>query len=345
MSKKKRVTIRDVAAEAGVSPTAVSFAFNAPEQLGQATYERILRVAARLQYQPHPVARTLATGRTGILGLVLPADLHWTLSDPFFRLFIGEFGALCDKHRLHLLLVSARSDTNANLLNSVAADGFLIIGINQSHALSRAAEQAMRPVVLLDSERSIAAPQIALDDFQGAYLAAQHLIERGHTNIAVSAMRLTPSKLKSVPYITRIEGYKQAVADAGLPPETLQIVYTEENHAADAQRGVDSFQAIWSLPQRPTAVLCVSDTRGLDIMQAAMAAGVSIPNELAIIGFDDIPEAATAPVPLTTIRQNVIQRCRRAFHLLNRLIEEHPQSDVYQQAQIDPVELVVRASS
>jgi alanine racemase len=345
MSKKKRVTIRDVAEEAGVSPTAVSFAFNSPEQLSRATHERILKVAARLKYQPHPVARTLATGRTGTLGLVLPADLHWTLRDPFFRLFIGEFGALCDRHRLHILLVSARTDTGANLLNAVAADGFLIIGINQGHPLSRAAEQSVRPVLLLDSERSIAAPHIILDDFQGAYLAATHLIERGHTHLAVSAMRLTPNKLKAIPFAKRIEGYQQAVADAGLPPEALQIVYTEENTNSGSPGEMDSFQAIWSLPQRPTAVLCVSDMRALELMRAASAAGVRIPEELAIVGFDDIPAAATAPVPLTTVRQSIALRCRRAFYLLNRLIEDQTLPDANQQVLVDPVELVVRASS
>lgn len=346
MAKKKRVTIRDVAQEAGVSPTAVSFAFNSPEQLSQATHERILAVASRLKYEPHPVARTLATGRTGTIGLVLPASLHWALQDAFFRFFIGEFGALCDQHRLHMLLVSAQPDANANTLNGIAADGFLIVGIRKSNPLSRAAEQSVRPVVLLDSDPTIAAPHLLLDDFQGAYKAAQHLIERGHRQIAVSAIRLTPNKLKSVPFEARINGYTQAVADAGLPPDALQIVYAEEklSHKTSSSDR-ELFDEIWSLPRRPTAVLCVSDTRALSIIHGAVAAGVSVPDELAVVGFDDLPEAATAPVPLTTMRQDIPKRCRMAFNMLHDQIEEPAAGDAPQQIVLDEVELVVRASS
>jgi len=341
MSDKKRVTIRDVAQRAGVSPTAVSFAFNSPEQLSQTTCQRILDVAARMHYQPHPVARTLATGRTDTIGLVLPSSLHWTLQDPFFRHFIGEFGALCDEHRLHILLVPAWTDTGSNTLNTIAADGFLIIGINREHPLSWAAEQSNRPVVLLDSERSISAPHIMLDDFRGAYLAAMHLIAQGHARLAVSSMRLTPSRLKAIPFATRLEGYKQAAADAGLPPDALQIVYTEESFQVEDPV---PFADIWSLPVRPSAVLCVSDTRALHIVRAARTAGVDVPGDLAVVGFDNIPEAATATPPLTTIDQQISARCRHAFDLLHRLIDDPTDIDAATTMSIDPVSLIVRES-
>ena len=129
------MTLRDVARQAGVSPTAVSFAYNAPHQLSNSTREHILDTAENLGYQPHPVARTLATGRTNAIGLLVPTSLNWMLHDPLFSHFLGEVGAACDREEKRILLASMheswRGDSRpsseamapSTWLASIAADG------------------------------------------------------------------------------------------------------------------------------------------------------------------------------------------------------------------------------
>lgn len=347
MVKKKRVTIRDVAARAGVSATAVSFAFNAPEQLNHDTCARIQEIAAEMNYQPHPVARTLATGRTNTIGLVLPVNLHFALQDAFFRIFISEFGRLCDKHRLHLLLLPIWKDSTLSSLDAIAADGFLVIGINQSHPISKAVAQSSRPVILLDSEEDIPAPSFVLDDFKGAYLAMTHLLDKGHTHIAVSATRYTTSMLKAMPFDTRLRGYKKAIQDRGLGSDALQIVFTEEDDQLLNDR--QPFNDIWALPRRPTAVACVSDTRAVKILRAAKEDGLHVPDDLAIVGFDNIPEASHTLPGITTVDQDILGRSQRTFELLHTLIAETGKDkekvQVDNSVYMDPVRLVVRGSS
>lgn len=343
MIKKKRVTIRDVAAKAGVSATAVSFAFNAPEQLNHQTCNRIRSIAAEMNYQPHPVARTLATGRTDTIGLVIPVGLHFAMNDAFFRVFIAEFGNLCDQNRLRLLLLPIWDESTFVSVNAIAADGFLVIGINSDHPLSTSIETSEKPVVLVDSERTLNAPSFVLDDHEGAYKAMTHLLERGHRRIAVSAMRYSETKVKSTTFESRIDGYRQAVNDFGLEQSILQLVYTEERGSLLDDN--TPFEDIWALPERPTAVVCVSDTRAIKIMQTAKARGLLIPNDLAIVGFDNVPEANSTSPSLTTIDQDISGRCRRAFEMLHLLVTEPTENRLDNLVYSDPVELVVRESS
>lgn len=341
MAKKKRVTLRDVAKHAGVSPTAVSFAYNAPHQLSQATRERILETAAELGYQPHPVARTLATGRTNTIGLVVPTGLNWLLHDPLFSIILGEIGAVCDEHKMRILLVPAPGEVSPNALATIAADGFLLFAIHRSHPLGAAVERTSRPVVMLNGDEHLEVPMVNLDDFGGAYQAAKHLIDKGHRRIAVATLGPREDGVIIPPLERRVAGYRQAVVDAGLPPETLQIVYTRGILSA----GVESFQKIWSLEPRPTAVLCVSDVRAMGIMSGARKAKVLVPDDLAVVGFDGLPEAAVSNPPLTTVQHDVAGRIRQAIDMLFALIADQIDESELESPYITPVELVVRESA
>lgn len=318
MGKKKRITLREVAKQAGVSPTAVSFAFNAPHQLSVATRDRILATAEELGYQPHPVARTLATGRTHSIGLVTPATLEWTLSDPMFHILLGAAGAACDRHNLYILLVPARSDRSPRSLQTIAADGFLMFGIHQDHPLVQSAERTSRPVVIMDGDERVQAVQVGIDDEGGAFQAAQHLLQKGHRRIAVAARGPMPDGVPIPAIEKRLAGYRRAVEEAGLPAETLQIVQTEGLISA----GFRSFQKIWSLNPKPTAVLCASDVRAVGILNGARANGIRIPEDLAIVGFGDIPETAETSPTLTTVHHDLEERTQRAIDMLVSMIDE-----------------------
>ncbi len=341
MGRKKRVTLRDVAREAGVSPTAVSFAYNAPHQLSPTTRDRILETAAELGYQPHPVARTLATGRTHTIGLVVPTSLDWILHDPLFSRFLGAIGTVCDQEQKHILLVPAKGDVSPAILETVAADGFVLFGIHRDHPLARALENLSRPAVILNGDPAIPVPMFNLDDIQGGYEAARHLLEKGHRRIAVATMPPRDDGVVIPTFEWRIAGYRKAVEAFGLPPETLQIVHTPGRLGASQE----SFQAVWRLRPRPTAVLCVSDVRALAILRGARKAGVRVPDDLAIVGYDDLPEAASALPPLTTVHYDIELRVRDALRALFDLIYERMDERTMPQVRTYPVHLVVREST
>lgn len=341
MSKKKRVTLRDVAKQAGVSPTAVSFAYNAPHQLSQATRDRIIDTANELGYQPHPVARTLATGRTNTIGLVMPTGLDWILHDPLFSLILGEIGTICDEEKMRILIVPASGEVSPGLLATIAADGFVLFSIDGSHPLAKAVENTNRPLVMINGDENLRAPMFNVDDFNGAYLAAKHLLERGHRRIAVGTIGPREDGVVIPAYERRMRGYEAAIRDAGLPPSTLRPVYIR----GLLSMAKESFEKIWSLDPRPTAVLCVSDVRALSVLNGARKAGVSIPSDLAVVGFDNLPDSAVSTPPLTTLKQDLSGRIRLALRTLFGLIADEGGDADPPLLHITQMELEVREST
>ncbi len=347
------MTLRDVARQAGVSPTAVSFAYNAPHQLSHSTREHILDTAENMGYQPHPVARTLATGRTNAIGLLVPTSLNWMLHDPLFTHFLGEVGAACDREEKRILLASMheswRGDSPpsseamapSTWLASIAADGFLMFFIDSAHPVTEAVQRSLRPIVLLDSADNIQAPTFNIDDYGGAYAAAQHLLAKGHRQFAIATM--TPRRDGVViPTIERrVRGFSQAVAEAGLPPAAVQIVHARGVPSA----GHQSFQNIWQLRRRPTAVFCVSDVRALGILSGARREGISVPDDLAVVGFGDLPDASVSSPPLTSVHRDVDSQPRLAIRTLFQLINEQINEGDLETPHISETRLVVRESS
>jgi alanine racemase len=340
-NKRKRITLRDVAKHAGVSPTAVSFAYNAPHQLSPATRERILETAAELGYQPHPVARTLATGRTNTIGFVVPTNLNWLLHDPLFSIVLGEMGAVCDEYKMRILLVPALEEVGPNTLATIAADGFFLFGIASDHPLAEAVAITNRPAVVLNGDENLGVPTFNLDDFGGGYQAAQHLLDRGHRRIAVATIRPRADLVRIPSYERRIAGYKQAVADRDLPPHTLTIAHTRGVLAA----GDESFATIWSLDPKPTAVLAVSDVRALGIMSGARKAGLRIPEDLAVVGFDSLPESEFSSPSLTTVKYDLAGQVRQALSVLFDLINEKANESDFEGTPISSVQFIVREST
>jgi len=335
------VTLRDVARQAGVSPTAVSFAYNAPHQLSQATRERILETADALGYHPHPVARTLATGRTNTIGLVMPTGLDWILHDPQFSQILGETGTVSDEENMRILIVPAIGEVSPGMLATIAVDGFVLFSIHRNHPLGKVVERTHRPLVMINGDENLRAPMFNVDDFNGAYMAAQHLLEKGHRHIAAGTIGLREDGVIVPAYERRMLGYEAAVRDAGLPPSTLHPVQIR----GLLFKGMESFEKIWALKPRPTAVLCVSDVRALSVLNGARKAGISVPDDLAVIGFDNLPDSAVSTPPLTTLKQDLPGRIRLALRTLFSLISDEDGDENSPPPHITPMELEVREST
>ena len=306
-----RVTIADVATAAGVSKTAVSFAFNNPDRLGHATLERVLGVAADLGYAPHPAARALSMRRSGTIGVLIPQPLSTVFANPFVSELIQGLGELCEEHDLTLLLVPPLDGSIEGAIRSASVDGFVSLGLSPDDKALEVLDRIGIPAVLIDSEVSPTHPSVNVDDEGGARQASEHVLELGHRIIAIIVLPPTRAQVQNTPTAARrLVGYETAIKNAGAPkPHTAMA-------GISVAAGVRAFEALPTGKRRPTAVLAMSDMAAIGIMSAAQAAGFRVPDDLSVVGFDDIPAAAWTNPPLTTVRQPIVEKGRLAARLL-----------------------------
>jgi len=306
-----RVTIADVASAAGVSKTAVSFAFNSPDRLGQATLERVLGVARDLGYTPHPAARALSTRRSGTIGLLIPQRLATVFANPFVSELIQGLGEQCDEHDLTLLLVPPLDGSLEQAIRVASVDGFISLGLSPEDSAVRVLERIGIPNVLVDSEGSAGHLAVNIDDEGGAEAAARHVLELGHRRIAILVLPPVRAQKDPSPSITRrLSGYRKAIEAAGAPEATTVIA------GISVAAGARAFGSLPKGRHGPTAVLAMSDMAAIGVLGAADAAGRGVPEDLSVVGFDDIPASAWTSPPLTTVRQPTVEKGKLAARIL-----------------------------
>jgi DNA-binding LacI/PurR family transcriptional regulator len=306
-----RITIADVAGAAGVSKTAVSFAFNNPEKLGQATLERVLGVANDLGYTPHPAARALSMRRSGTIGLLMPQRLAAVFANPFLSELIQGLGEICEEHDLTLLLVPPLDGSLEGAIRQASVDGFISLGLGPDDRAFDVLDRIGIPTVVVDSESTPGHPAVNVDDMGGARAAAEHLLELGHKQLAIIVLPPARSHVGHTPTAAqRLAGYLSAIERAGV--ESPVIVTAGISVAA----GSRAFESLPRGNHRPTGVLAMSDMVAIGVMAAAHAAGLRVPGDVSVVGYDDIPMAAWTNPPLTTVHQPIVEKGRMAARLL-----------------------------
>ncbi len=306
-----RVTIADVAGAAGVSKTAVSFAFNNPERLGQATLERVLDVAHDLGYTPHPAARALSMRRSGTIGVLIPQRLSTVFGNPFIGELIQGLGELCEEHDLTLLLVPPLDGSLEGAIRQASVDGFISVGLSPDDRALDVLDRIGIPTVLIDSEGSADHPAVNVDDQGGAQAAARHLLDLGHARLAIIVLPPARAQASSTPTAARrLAGYQAAIRDADAPPPHTVVA------GISVAAGQRAFESLPKGKRRPTAVLAMSDMAAIGVMAAARAAGMAVPDDLSVVGFDDVPASAWTNPPLTTVSQPIVEKGRLAARLL-----------------------------
>ena len=331
-----RVTIADVASAAGVSKTAVSFAFNNPERLGQATLERVLGVAQDLGYAPHPAARALSTRRSGTIGVLIPQRLSTVFANPFVSELIQGLGELCEEHDLTMLLVPPLDGSLESAIRHASVDGFISLGLTPDDRALGVIESLGTPAVLIDSEDSGAHPVVNVDDAGGATAAANHLLALGHRRLAIMVLPPARAQVGHTPTAKRrLAGYKAAIEAAGAPA-ALQV-----SAGISVAAGMRAFDSLPTGRRGPTGLLAMSDMAAIGVLNAAPAARVRVPVDLSVVGFDDLPVSAWTNPPLTTVRQPIVDKGRLAARML---IERINGKSVDSPAPLGTT-LVVRAST
>ena len=335
-----RPRIDDVARRAGVSKTSVSFAFNQPEHLNTATRDRILAAATELGYRPSPIARRLARRRTDQIGLVVPQSTHDIFANPFLPELVRGIGDVCDAEGIAVVIVPPVGGSIARAVGAALVDGLILLGLVTTHPDLDEVRAAGIPLVGLDTEDFEGYDVIGIDDADGARRAAEHLYALGHRDVAVVLIAEHPdSPLDERSGISarRLRGVRDGFAtDDGVRLRVLSTPVSEEGGRA-------AFAALSGDDELPTAVLAMSDITAIGVMGAALDAGLRIPDDLSIVGFDDIPAASWTTPRLTTVHQPIREKGRQAAHRLISAIRTG--SNHHAVAELLPTRLVVRGSS
>jgi DNA-binding LacI/PurR family transcriptional regulator len=315
-----RLTIADVAREAGVSKTAVSFAFNNPDRLSPETATRIRGIADSLGYRPHPVARMLTQRRTRTIGILTPQALSVVFANPFFGTFAEGVAAAAEEAGYGLLFISPVHGSLARAMGRATVDGFVALGLAADHPEIEQIRRANLPIVMVDSTALPEHPAVDVDDAGGARLAAAHLLALGHRDFLVIAPEppIPGATLDSGGVVTRrLDGYRAALATAGVELAGGQVVVGP----ATFDGGAACLASAWEDGRRPTALLVMSDVMAVGAIGAAARVGIRVPRDLSVVGFDDVELARHVEPPLTTVHQPVRRKGAEACRLLLAAIE------------------------
>ena len=330
-------SVKDVAALAGVSLGTVSNVLNRPERVSAATRERVERAMADLDFVRNEGARQLRAGTSRTLAYVM-----LDATNPFFTDVAKGIELAAEEADLSLFLCnsdgrSAREATHLALLQQQRVQGILITPVDPESALLTELAAHGTPLVIVDrTRRKETFCSVAVDDILGGRIAVEHLVDRGHTRVAFVG---GPTSIGQVQ--DRYDGARAAWDEAGLPDSDLVLVTCS---ALTVAEGRSAGERLAGLPQRrrPTAAFCANDMTALGLLQQSIVSGRRVPEDLAIVGYDDIEFAAAAAVPLTSVRQPRQELGRTAAALV--VDEATNPLHTHQQVTFTP-ELVARAST
>ncbi|MGK3206164.1 LacI family DNA-binding transcriptional regulator [Amycolatopsis kentuckyensis] len=326
------VGIKDVAKRAGVSIGTVSNVVNRPHVVAAATRNRVLSVIEELGYVRDESARQLRAGRSRIMGLLV-----LDLGNPFFVDVARGAEQAAHAEGLNIITCNSgqRSDLEASYLAMFAEQrvrGVLLSPVGTSGEALRAFRRSGTPYVFVDRKAPTSeASSVAVDDIAGGALAGRHLLETGHHRIAFVNGPAILAQCRD-----REQGLRTALTGAAVELTVLEAI------GLDVASGRDAGARLLGTIPRPTAVFCANDLLALGVLQAMVGAGVRVPDEMAIVGYDDIEFAGAAAVPLTSVRQPAQRLGRTAAELL---LAETADTTVEHQAVVFTPELVVREST
>ncbi|HEY2278754.1 MAG TPA: LacI family DNA-binding transcriptional regulator [Streptosporangiaceae bacterium] len=341
-----RPTMQTVATAAGVSRMTVSNAYNRPDQLTAETRERILQLARDLGYPgPDPAAQSLRRRSTGAIAVVLTSRLTDAFTDPGLVMILhGIAGQLSDAGRALLLVPTSAAATFP--VRHAIADAFILCDLAADDPAVTDALDRHIPVVTIGHPRLPGTPTVGIDNQRSAAMAASYLLELGHRRFGLlswrpdeagpAGPRPQPHPRPSIPL--RSAGFAGALRRGGIEPAS--IVRRETANTVEAATAAMADVLAQPSGRRPTAVFAVTDVLALGVLAAAHSAGIAVPAELSVVGFDNIAAAASSSPPLTTVDHPLVQLGQDAARIALAQLDGQP---------VRPrrlrTELVIRAST
>ncbi len=334
-----RVSIKDIAREADVSHSTVSRALSDSSLVNAETKARIQRLAREMGYSPDARARSLVMGRTRTIGLVVT-----TITDPFIAEVVQAIENTALDRGYTVILASSQSEPDreiaaVEMLRSKRVDGVIVTSSRVGALYQDHLDRLGVPVVLLNSHSAQMGPYtfaITVNNRHGACLATEHLIQQGHRRIAYISGPADHSD-----DLERLAGYGQALDEAGIAYDP-DLVITGTGRSGGGERALPRLMA---LDEPPTATFCYNDMTAIGVLYAARQSGISIPGDLAVVGFDDIPFASYVYPSLTTVAQPKPDMGQRAMQMVLALTEQDDPDGLEVSNTVVQGTLIVRESS
>ncbi|MDW8300457.1 MAG: LacI family DNA-binding transcriptional regulator, partial [Anaerolineae bacterium] len=327
-----------IARKAGVSRSTVSRVINDSPNVSEQTRQRVLAIIEQENFHPNAAARALVKRRTDILGVVIPTSSNVFLSDNnYYPLILaGLNDAIRQLDYAMLMWLGEVTQDDQHLMRKLSnphlTDGLIFVSLPSDHPLYAKLGRLRQPFVMIDRPFTDveSTNYVSVDNVRAAEIATEHLIRLGRRRIAhiTGDMTITDA-------YDRLTGYKNALRAAGLPVDDSLIIESTFNR----ETGYYAMQRL--LPHKPDALFAASDTVAAGALQAVLEAGLRVPDDLSIVGFDDVDVATQVTPPLTTVRQPIRAKGEAAARLLVDLVNHRVSAP---QHVILPTELVIRRS-
>jgi DNA-binding LacI/PurR family transcriptional regulator len=334
----RRVTTYDIAREAGVARSTVSHVLNNHPgvALSRQTRERVLAAARKLGYVANSAAQMLVTGRSQTIGLILSRPDLISV-DAFVPIMISGLNETCRTRGYRLLMDAIKDPANLDayldLAKSKRIDGLIVINPRKGDAALRKIIESKFPVLVFGSSGHPQENSIATRDGRASCQATMHLLTLGRRQIA----HISYASLAYLPACSRLEGYRAALKTADLPFN--KKIFAEGDFTCES--GYRAMRQILASNARPTALFAGNDTIAIGAMRAVREAGLSIPEDFAVVGYDDIPVAAFTNPSLTTVRSYAFEQGKLLGEAAIELMEG---KQIGSQQDVLPVELIIRTS-
>jgi len=336
------ITLKDVAKLAGTSMAAASTTLSGTSgkstRVSRETRERIHAAAAQLGYVSNPIAKSLATGKTGVLGLMLPYEDAFIDQNPFCTTLISGIIHEAFGRGFNIMLYGATSGMSTNqaaMLVDSRVDGVLVVMPSEDTPIFLKCERQHIPHVSVLRNPQPGALTVNADDLAGGRLATEHLISLGHRRIVHLVGHPTVNTTEP-----RLAGYRQALAKAGIPNDPMLEIPAGFDRM-DGYRGVEEMFARFPKDGLPTAIFACNDLSAAGAVQALAEAGLSVPGDVAIVGFDDTRFCEATQPPLTSVRMPIEEMGALAARML---ISKIANMEIAEPQALLPISLTIRQS-
>ena len=320
--RKMAVSIKDIAREAGVSHSTVSRALAGSSLVRPTTKERICRLAEAMGYSRNTVARSLVRQRTETLGLVVS-----TVADPYVAEVVRGIEEAAFDHGFGVLLCESgnnreREIAAVKMLREKRVDGIVVSASTVGDFYMPLLDELHIPIVLVNREQGTEyAYSIATDDLDGGRLAVEHILSFGHRRVGIIT---GPEHSQSS--ANRLQASRQTIEACDIPFDPRLIVQGDGR----IEGGYAGAEVLMSLDPAPTAVFCYNDLTAIGAIRAIKKRGLGVPQDVSVVGFDDIPFAEFIDPPLTTVRQHRYTMGRLATEMILQLLSGHsPEANIY----------------
>ncbi|MFH1368037.1 MAG: LacI family DNA-binding transcriptional regulator [Elusimicrobiota bacterium] len=327
------LTIRDIAQKSGVSVATVSRVINGSELVRPETKKKVLKVIKEHNYQPNMLARAFSKSKSETIGLIVPPETH-IFSDYFAEMLRGIENAarLYNYDLLLKISTPASRDSYHQYYEMKKCDGLLLIAPVMNDLGLKNLEKKDIPMVLINCV-STQISYVDVDNVDGAFKAVEHLVKRGHKRIGI-----INGIIEGVNAQDRYKGYQLALMKYHIPEDKELITYGKYSQ----QSGIDAMQKLMSLDNKPTAVFAANDLMAIGAIKVIKDAGLAVPKDIAVVGYDDLILAAISDPPLTSIHQPIFDVGKEAVRLL---VDQMDKGQKSVQKVVLETELVVRQSS